>query len=88
MGHICLRSARNITVQHVAKPRYRADWMTIRFAREGGQGMKGPKNEGRPVNQMQMTPFAKMLCHIPPLLFQAGFPKSGYRFSDNNPAKI
>ncbi len=68
VGHITASVPFNITLEHVAKTSDCTDGQTIGFARQWGQGVIGAKDEGRAVNQMQMTSFVEIAAHkkMPP----------------------
>ena len=49
----------DIALQHVAKARDRPDGQPVGFARQRRQGVIGPEDEGRAVNQVQVAPLAE-----------------------------
>ena len=59
-GGVWAGIAFNIALQHVAKPADRADRQTIGFACQRGQRVKGAKDEGRTVDEVQVAPFSEL----------------------------
>ena len=59
-GGVWAGIALNIALQHVAKPADCTDGQAIGFARQRRQRVKGAKDEGRTVDEVQVAPFSEL----------------------------